>query len=116
MKNNYSGIFPAIPFELALSGMQERSPDGCWLVARTNTYKRYALLQSKGIRYELEPDTGWGQMAVEIWPEALNMFLRMFSEMRPNWVKVDAYDGDLTIVPYIPVKVKPSSPWFTPAH
>ncbi|MEU7863468.1 hypothetical protein [Nonomuraea sp. NPDC049141] len=112
MKNNYSGIFPAIPFELALSGMRERSPDGCWLVGRTNTHKRYAQLQGKGIRYELEPDTGWGQMAVEIWPEALDMFLRMFSEKRPDLVKVFAYDTDLTISPYTPDGAR-SSPWFT---
>ncbi|MFC4118488.1 hypothetical protein [Nonomuraea zeae] len=114
MKHNYTGIFRAIPVELALSGIRDRSPYVCWFVARNNGHTRYALLQGKSVRYELEPEPGcWGQMAVEIWPEALDMFLRMFSEQRPGLVKVDAFDSDLTISPYVP---DTTSAWFTPAR
>jgi hypothetical protein len=114
VKNNFKGIFRAIPVELALSGIRDRSPYACWFVARSDGRTRYALLQGKGVRYELEPEPGCGgQMAVEIWPAALDMFLRMFSEQRPDLVTVDAFDGDLTISPLKPTGARPS-PWFTP--
>jgi hypothetical protein len=113
VKNSFTGTFRAIPFELAMSAVRDRSPHACWFVARNNGYNRYALLQGKGVRYELELEAGWGQAAVEIWPEALDMFLRMFSEQRPDLVKVDAFEGDLTISPLEPTGARPS-PWFTP--
>jgi hypothetical protein len=115
MRNNFSGIFPAIPFELALFSMQKHSGDGsCWLVAHMNMHRRYVRLQSKGVVRRLEPDSGWGQMATLIAPDAVEMFLGMFSRERPNWVKIDSYDTDLLIYPHTPERVTPS-PWFT-AH